>query len=246
MPQPQQSVTAVLTVYHRGQYLADQIEALRSQTRPPAEIWVWSNDGDLPLQDYSDLADRVVMSNTNWSIWGRFAIGAMAQSDYLCIFDDDILPQPRWIENCLETYSRGFEGLLGGSGIILPTEGGYMSKNKVGWNGRRLDEPARVDLVGHAWFFRKEHLRYMWYETPYSWDNGEDIHFSYMLQKHGGLDTWVAPHPARDQSLWSSRPDFGKRVGSSSSAIHKQTDHGSVRSEIVDHCRANGWMLVSE
>ena len=52
-----------------------------------------------------------------------------------------------------------------------------------------------VDLVGHAWFLKKPMLRFMWAEEPVSWENGEDIHLSYMALKHGGLGTYVPAHP---------------------------------------------------
>jgi len=240
------TVTAILTVYKRGEYLAQQIEALRSQTNPPTEIWVWSNSSDVDLQDYSDIADRVVVSNTNWKFWGRFAIATMVRTQYVCLFDDDILPQPQWIRNCLDTIASGTNGILGGSGVILPIDGGYSSKHKVGWNGHHYDTTTQVDLVGHAWFFDKKHLRYLWEEPPHSWENGEDIHFSAMALKHGGIGTYVPAHPESDESLWSCRPDFGKAVGRTNSATFKSEGHHSVRDEVVDACRAGGWKIVAE
>ena len=196
-----QSVTAILTVYKRSEYLSAQIEALRNQSIPPSEIWVWCNSSDQTIEDFSAIADRVVVSNTNWKFWGRFALANMVRTQYVCLFDDDVLPQTDWIKNCLDTLARGTQGILGGSGVILPAEGGYSSKHKVGWNGHHYNEPTQVDLVGHAWFFDKQLLRYMWEEAPYSWENGEDIHFSAMALKHGGIGTYVPPHPENNLSL---------------------------------------------
>jgi len=242
----EQTVTAILTVYKRGQYLSAQIDALKNQSVPPDEIWVWCNSSDTDIQDYSAIADRVVVSNTNWKFWGRFAMANMARTQYVCLFDDDILPQPNWIKNCLDTFKGGIHGILGGSGVILPVKGGYSSKHKVGWNGHHYNEVTQVDLVGHAWFFDKRLLRFMWEEPPHSWENGEDIHFSAMVLKHGGLGTYVPPHPENDHSLWSCRPDFGKAVGRESSATFKSTGHHNVRDHIVDSLRANGWKLVAQ
>jgi len=101
----------------------------------------------------------------------------------VCLFDDDILPQVNWIKNCLDTINTGTDGILGGSGVLLPANGGYSSKHKVGWNGHHYDKVTRVDLVGHAWFFDKQYLKYLWEEAPHSWENGEDIHFSAMALK---------------------------------------------------------------
>ncbi len=247
LPAPSdQSVTAILTVYKRGKYLRAQIEALRNQSVPPAEIWVWTNQSDDDIQDYSAIADRVVVSNSNWKFWGRFALANMVRTQYVALFDDDILPQPNWIQNCLNTIKNGTQGILGGSGVILPLEGGYSSKHKVGWNGHHYSEPTQVDLVGHAWFFNKQYLKYIWEEAPHSWENGEDIHFSAMALKHGNIGTFVPPHPEKDHSQWSCRPDFGKSVGRESTATFKTEGHHSVRDDIVNACRAGGWRIQAQ
>ena len=239
-------ITAILTVYRRGEYLPAQIEALRAQSVPPEEIWVWCNDAGVALEDVSPLVERVVVSNSNWKFWGRFAIANLARTPYVCLFDDDILPESRWLESCLATLAAGHDGILGGSGVVLPLAGGYSSKRKVGWNGHHLDEPAEVDLVGHAWFFAKEHLRFMWCEQPFSWQNGEDIHLSCMALRHGGVRTWVPPHPEGERALWSCRPDFGKRVGRTAAATFKSSGHHSVRDAMVDAYRAAGWRILAE
>ena len=103
-----------------------------------------------------------------------------------------------------------------------------------------------VDLVGHAWFFDKAYLRYIWEEPPLSWENGEDIHFSCMALKHGGIHTYVPAHPSHDESRWSCRPDFGKAVGRTSSATFKSAGHHGVRDEMVDAYRKDGWRIVND
>ncbi|OFA33421.1 hypothetical protein BAE46_01585 [Glaciecola punicea] len=241
-----EGITVVLTAYLRSQYLVEQIKALQSQTVPPKEIWVWSNRSSDELRDVSDLADRVIVSNSNFLFWGRFSLAAMARTKYVAFFDDDILPQPRWFENCLGTIASGDDGILGGSGVLLPVTGGYSSKHKAGWNGYQFSQAVQVDLVGHAWFMKKEYLKYMWYEEPFSWDNGEDIHLSYMALKHGGIKTIVPPHPSTDMSLWSCRPDYGKIVGRLGVATYKKSNHRSIRSKIVDAHTADGWLVVKK
>lgn len=243
---PTEGITVILNAYKRTQYLLDQVEALRKQTVPPTEIWVWANQSDKDLIDVSDHVDRIVVSNTNWLFWGRFALGNMVRTKYVAFFDDDILPQPGWFENCLNTLKEHGNVLLGGSGVVLPTTGGYGTKEKVGWNGFQSTRAIPVDLVGHSWFFPKSILQYMWREEPQSWDNGEDIHLSYMSFKYGNVETMVPPHPEDDLSMWSCRPDFGRKVGKLSDATHKLVDHKSTRSMIVDAFREDGWQLVSD
>lgn len=246
MPSPSDGITVILTAYKRSEYLEQQIKALKAQTVPPTEIWVWSNRSDDELRDMSSLADRVIASNSNFLFWGRFALANLVRTEYVAFFDDDILPQPRWFENCLNTIESGHDGILGGSGVLLPEEGGYSSKHKAGWNGNHFDSAIQVDLVGHAWFMKKQYVNYIWLEEPVSWDNGEDIHLSYMALKHGGIKTFVPPHPENDQSLWSCRPDFGKIVGRLNVATYKTKDHKDTRSDIVNSHTADGWQVVKK
>lgn len=96
----------------------------------------------------------------------------------------------------------------------------YHPFEHYGW-GNANEETIQVDIVGHAWFFRREHLSMFWSEMPPSDASkiaGEDIHFSYMLQKNG-LGTYVPPHPANDKSLWGSLPKYGKEIGTDENAI---------------------------
>jgi len=55
-----------------------------------------------------------------------------------------------------------------------------------------------------------------------------------------------SPHPSGDESLWSCRPDFGKRVGRTSSATFKSAGHHNVRDEMVDAYRQAGWQIVAD
>lgn len=240
------SVTAILTVYKRSHYLSQQVDALRKQTVPPTEIWVWCNDNETDAQDVSDLVDRVIVSNANWKFWGRFSLATMARTRWICLLDDDILPEPNWLSHCLDTWRAGYEGILGGSGVILPKEKRYSSKHKVGWNGHHYDAPAEVDLVGHAWFFHRDHLHYLWREEPISWENGEDIHFSAMALKHGNIKTYVPAHPESDTACWSCRPDFGKMAGRTRTATHNTAGHGSTRDKVVSSLRDGGWQILAD
>ena len=239
-------ITAILTVYKRPGYVEQQIAALRTQTRPPTQIWLWCNESGSPIPDFSNIADRVIVSNFNWKFFGRFALANLVQTKYIALFDDDILPQPQWFENCLQTIVSGHDGILGGSGVLLPSEGGYSAKEKVGWNGKHSTTVETVDLVGHAWFSDKRHLRHMWREEPFSWDNGEDIHLSCMALKYDGIKTYVPPHPEDAPALWSCDPQFGKIAGGGAAATYKRSDHQPIRDAAVRHYCSNGWKIVNE
>ena len=79
--------TVILNLYRRPQNLARQIEALRAQSFPPKEIWVWVNDhednSDLCF-DYLDV-DRVIDCSYNFKFFGRFAGALLADTDFIAM-----------------------------------------------------------------------------------------------------------------------------------------------------------------
>lgn len=241
-------ITVILNMYGRPEYLYSQVEAIKSQSAPANEIWIWSNKSEKPQYDVSALCDRFIVSNYNWKFFGRFAMALMAQTKYVALFDDDVLPCRRWLENCLHTAKQPqTNGILGGSGVHLPLAGGYGPNTRFGWHGPHNDTVQEVDLVGHAWFMEKKFLLPMWREEPFSFDNGEDIHLSYTAQKYGGIKTFVPPHPINEPDLWSSDPIVARVRGCDKfahSIVHQQK-HDKDRDDIVNYYRANGWKIIS-
>ena len=119
-------------------------------------------------------------------------------------------------------------------------EQSYRPHSECGWNGKPANsQTMEVDLVGQAWFFRKEWLKYMWYEEPVTYDNGEDIHFSYMAQKHGSIPTYVPPHPENDRDLWGSLQ--GDVLGNDPVATWNQPGHFELRDQVVKESIQRGW-----
>lgn len=243
-------VTVILNGYKRPHTLKKQYEAIKAQTIQPSDIMFWCNDSEL-----SNQFDKEVVSNTtafignaNLGVWARFAYALMAKTKYVCIFDDDTIPGNRWLENCYE-HNKVHRGLYGTVGIVFNSNLGYDGPYKrVGWpSANRNIEKA--DIVGHSWFFEREMLTAFWRELP---DPkfvrcGEDIHFSYVLQKYMGLETYVPPHPIEDLSLWGSQPEDAMKYGTELVAIsNPQTNGGLSMNEYVMHARKNGYRFVNE
>jgi len=209
------SIVAVLSIYRRPQYLQEQIEAILNQTIPPQDIFIWINKHEdneefvnenlYPLLDSYDYSNfRVVKNDYNWKYHGRFSIAQMAQSEYVCVFDDDTIPGKKWFENCIKSMrvKNGLMGSIGEIYYISPENHVYMYKTE-GWRSNN-HKIKRVDVVGHSWFFRKEWLKYLWAEEPVTWDVCEDIQFSYCLQRYGGINSYVPPQPVKDLELCGS------------------------------------------
>jgi len=241
-------ISVILNVYKRGFTLDKQIEAIKNQTIKinSEDIHVWYNESEEVQPLPTDKNVKVYKCNYNTKFWGRFLIPLICKTKYIAIFDDDIIPGERWLENCLSSIKEK-DGIYGGSGII--TNGtNYHPHTKVGWNGSHLNDICEVDLVGHAWFFKKEYGKFMWEDEPISWDNGEDIFFSYIAQKNN-LKTYVPKHPENDISLWSNNREKSKTNGvdwGNDKNAHSLTNssHYKIRNEIVEVLKHKGWNLI--
>lgn len=239
-------ITVILNCYKRPEYLQEQIEAIKNQSVPVDEIMIWSNKPEEGEQyNLDNFGVKVAYSNTNMKFHGRFAYGLLAKSEYIAFFDDDTIPGIKWFENCLNTINQGYDGILGTTGVVL-TGSNYEDNYKVGWNGKRVNEVVEVDLVGHAWFFKKKFLHYMWIDSPISWENGEDMQLSFFAQKYGNIKTYVPPHPIDDISVWGSHPHKGTAYGQDTNAnsIGKFRAHMDERNRIVSEQLKNNWKLV--
>lgn len=233
-------ITTILTAYNRGYALQDQIDAIKKQTVKSDDIIVFYNKGEEPQVDITDPTIKLIKLNYNTKFHGRFAIGLLAKNDYIAIFDDDSIPAPQWYESCLH-YMKQNDGIYGSTGILLKTDL-YNPHTKVGWNGVKNREPVEVDLVGHSWFFRKDHLRHMWKEEPISWDNGEDIQLSALAQIHGDVKTYVPPHPEDNMNIWGSIR--GWEIGDDKHASYRKATHNGERDRVVNTYIQKGWNPV--
>jgi hypothetical protein len=210
------SITAIINIYKRPHTLDEQIDAIRKQTIQPENIFIWNNGNTINLDKYKNITDiRVFDNNHNYGVWSRFLIGLLANTTYICIFDDDTIPGNKWFENCINCMNKR-EALYGTIGVVFQNNLiKYNHKHRIGWDGNR-NEIKFVDIVGHSWFFKKEWLTYFTRELPdinNMKNNGEDIHFSYVLNKYGNISTCVPPHPPNDINLWGSKPHTAWKYG---------------------------------
>ena len=234
-------VTVVLNCYKRAEYLKEQIEAIKAQSVKVDEIMIWSNKPEEGQQYNLDSLDcKVAYSNTNLKFHARFAYGLLAKSEYVAFFDDDTIPGKDWFKNCLSCMGDN-NYILGASGVRLESDQ-YDPHKKFGWNGTRSTKMEFVDLVGHAWFMRRDTLKYLWQEYPISWENGEDIQLSAFAYMHGGIQTAVPPHPEANLNLWGSTAGYAK--GNDKNASHWKSNHAPLRNEICKTLSEKGYKRV--
>jgi hypothetical protein len=209
-------ITAIVNVFKRPHTLDMQIDAIRSQTIPPKFIFIWNNGNKtIDLSKYKEMPDVRVFDNShNFGVWSRFLIGFLAPTEYVCIFDDDTIPGSRWFENCINSMKKQ-KALYGTIGVIFNDLDKYTHHKRYGWDGA-CDKSMPVDIVGHSWFFRREWLSFFVREAPQVYSKiacGEDMFFSFMLQKYANIPTLVPPHPMNDTSLWGSQPKTAWEYG---------------------------------
>jgi hypothetical protein len=240
-----ENISIILNVFKRPKTLEKQIDAILNQSIliNPENIHVWYNYSDIQQTLPQSKSIKTYQCNWNTKFFGRFTIPLLCKTEYVAMFDDDILPQKDWFKNCIESMKKQ-EGIYGGSGVILKSKS-YTPFEKVGWNGKHSNNIERVDLVGHAWFFKQKWSKYLWYEEPFSWENGEDIMFSYLAQKYGGINTFVPPHPESNTNLWSTDHKFASTIGSDENASWLKKPHMSERNDVCIKCINNGWNTVN-
>jgi hypothetical protein len=235
-------ITVILNLYRRGENLKSQIEHIRNQTVSPKEIWLWINDHE--ENDSFDLSevdvDRIFDNDHNWKFHGRFAAALLSSSEYVALFDDDTIPGSQWFENCLDVMKET-PGILGGAGVILNDPDTYNNHERVGWPSCN-EEVVEVDLVGHAWFLKRDWVQYLWRER-HCLDNAEDIQLSYSAQKYGDLKTYCPPHPSDNKELHSSiYPwDLGLKKAASD---NRSEEFYSQRNVAIRNAIDNGWKPI--
>jgi len=231
-------ITVILNGYNRGYLLKQQIDSIKSQTVKSDDIMLWYNKGDNEQIKIDDPDIKCVYSNHNFKFHGRFAYALLSKTKYIAMFDDDIIPGSKWFEHCLE-YMDKLDGILGATGVYLQSNN-YENNTKYGYNGIKNYEVVEVDLVGHAWFFKREWLKYMWMEYPISWENGEDMQFSCFCKKYGGIKTYVPPLVRDSEKIGSKNI----RYGGDEFASWRKSSHSELRNNIVKKLIDDGWKTV--
>lgn len=240
------AVSVVLNVYKRSAIFREQLDAIKNQTVKPVEILVWENGAETVP---TDLRENLIISRAshNFGVWARFSYALNAVGDFICVIDDDTIPGHKWLENCLETM-KVTPGLLGTRGLIFDSEYAYSMNHDVGIY-KPNEQTMQVDIVGHSWFFKKEWLNVFWSYGDRRFENnlvGEDIHFSFVLQKSLNIPTLVPRHPISDTSLWGADPKLSKLYGSGGESISTSNKSLKKFEDALAHYRKLGFKCLIE
>jgi glycosyltransferase involved in cell wall biosynthesis len=247
------NITVILNGYKRTYTIEQQYEAIKNQTVKDIDIFYWINLVDQSKQIPQNIIDEChsIISNTNFGVWGRFSIALNAVTPYICIIDDDTIPGPKWLENCLNTI-KTHNGVLTTRGVIMDKEHNNLypmpqSYKAYGWCVPN-EETMQVDIGCHSWFFDKKILRAFWGEMPVNipMNYGEDMHLSYVAQKYFNLGTYIPPHPTDNLDLWGSMPKTAQEYGTDPNAISWNNQANQGMNNYWNYIRNNGYKILAD
>lgn len=240
-------LTVILNCYKRQEYLREQIDFVNAQSLKPKKIIIWNNGK--PLDPEIDFLQgiTVINSSENFGVWARFSIVPLAETEYICVMDDDVFPGCNFFKSSLEILARE-DCLVGGRGLRFLSHSSYAPFISYGWDSPN-ESIQDVDIIGHIWLFRRESFVAFWRELPspeigrYS---GEDMHLSYTFGKFRGLRSIVMPHPESDRTVWSNDPVRGRLVGGSDVAISQSPDASMRFNKAFRYYVKVGFKLVKD
>ena len=239
-------ITVILNSYKRQKFLKYQINSLNKQSLPYEKILIWNNGKSIEDAKFGkDI--YIANSSYNFGVWARFAFALNSESKYICMLDDDTMPGELFFENCIDTINKN-PSLLGTRGLRFLSSKYYEPYISFGWDNPN-DQSEIVDIVGHAWFFKREWLTYFWREMPLLDSSrfvGEDMHFSFMLKKYAGIRTVVPPHPKNDLRLWGSDPSKAIQIGTDNVSISQNKESIRKFDKALRHYTSNGISLCKD
>lgn len=114
------SVTVVVLNWQRPQNIAAVLDSIASQT-VPAQVCLWNNGEPLPVREHP-LVKAYVESSRNLGCFPRWALAALADTEYVCSMDDDLVfADTRVLEDAVGACRRecpdGIVGFFGWSEV---------------------------------------------------------------------------------------------------------------------------------
>jgi len=128
---------------------------------------------------------RVVLSDADLGVFGRFYLASLARTRFVYIVDDDVVFPVGAVEQYLGHMARqpGVWGHAGHTRSVDPKRARWVDRPR---------RPTLVDYANAGWFIETAWIgRAFLRESPQSRLTGEDMHLSYMVKKTLGLETRV-------------------------------------------------------
>lgn len=201
-------LTVVIANYLRPANMQVILDALASQIAPH-QLFVWDNSPDQSFEDTR--ADWVIQSSRNAKCVGRWWLAAHAETDWVVVMDDDLVPSDaRVLTDILRALVAHAPSAVGATGVILDPAKSYFDCQHIGLDRRRIGMDTQVDIIKGRLFAaptrRLQSLPFL------PLDCEDDIAVSALLG--GGvvasrLQGRFRELPSGDESRWR-RPNHGR------------------------------------
>lgn len=202
--------TAVICLWKRDKYIVEQVDAIEAQTIKPKSIIILKNENHIKIPDCvtANINVKVINSNIN-NLYFRWLIPYLIDTEFVCIFDDDVIPGSQWIERCLNASAKN-DLLIGASGRK------YKEDKQPPWisiNPTNGKEFVYCDWVCNSYFFKSEWVKYIvkWQRFNNSIDTLDDIHLAQSLRFNGNIKSAVLVQPNNEQEKsGNNKKEYGR------------------------------------
>lgn len=246
--------SAIITMWKRVDYLAEQLCAIRKQSIPPAEIIIILNENHIEESAIRKIAGddvKIIKSDIN-SLYSRWAIAYIAKGEYVSVFDDDVVPGSLWIANAIRASSK-YRALVGPSGRIYSKNGKHDYYKLVApaslWADEQTIDCGETDVycdwVCNSYLLKREWVGHALGSLRYkdSFKTFDDIQLATSLFLHGGIQCITPMQPEKEKQLHGS---LKHHYGNDAHAIWKTNsdNHFSSRRAYLEDLIADGYIPV--
>lgn len=227
-------ISVILTVWKR-RHLERQLKSIYNQTADISNIYVYQNESHVDISSLHEKYkfNHIHSKDVNFKFHGRFTLPLLFNTKYTAIFDDDTIPNKKWLEYCVSVCEEK-NGIIGANGR------NYSKNPLCRGPGDNTHEHTKCDIVGHCWFFKTDWIHYMWKENPPTYDNGEDIHFCAACKMHGNIDAYYPAQPNDNREIWG---DTAGELHVDAVATCMTANHNSIRNDLYKYWIDKGWKV---
>lgn len=235
------TVTTVLTVTDRIEYLESQIESIENQTIKSDIVIHWNTHKEYTL-DYPAFIYRNQQKRA--PLYSRFYNSFSLETPYIFICDDDILPGKKYLERCIDFSQKNIDPVcIVSYGMIFDEDETKYNVSERIHHKRFFSTPKVVNMGGQGYFFKKEILKFYSNIGTYSSITGEDIHLGFTCWKNN-IKTYVLDSDKEDIDTWRDLT-LGKR-GNDENAQWRYNDFYFLRDSLISKYKSLGWKFRSK
>lgn len=232
--------TAIITLFKRKNYIKQQLDAIINQSIPPKEIFIIINGSYITCHDIKKMNFpniQIISSDIN-SLYTRWIMGYNAQTDYIFVFDDDIIPGKYWAMNALRCMIK-YNALIGSTGRKFDTCGRHKFFKEV-LHEENQNKDIACDWICNSYLFKKEWIKYAVTMQRYKdqFMTYDDIQLAASLNIFANISCYVPMQPDSYEQLKGS---LYEEYGADMNAVWRISNHNNFRRDYVYELVAKGF-----